>query len=64
MIRRLWDGETVDGQGRFEGAAQAAARYGDGIWTLGDPELATDVLETSTSRGSRSCRNSASRRSR
>jgi coenzyme F420-dependent glucose-6-phosphate dehydrogenase len=70
MIRRLWDGETVDGKGRFfaakqaklhtrpakppplyvsafhEGAAKAAARYGDGIWTLGDPELAADVLET------------------
>src|SRR3954451_15179833 len=62
MIRRLWAGETVDGNGGFfktkeaklhprpdrspplyisafhPGAAKLAARYGDGLWTLGDPE--------------------------
>jgi coenzyme F420-dependent glucose-6-phosphate dehydrogenase len=69
MIRRLWDGETVNGDGRFfatkqaklhtrpakppplyvsafhEGAARLAARYGDGLWTLGDPEIAKDVID-------------------
>jgi coenzyme F420-dependent glucose-6-phosphate dehydrogenase len=27
------------------GAASAAARFGDGLWCLGDPELAPDVIE-------------------
>ena len=27
-------------------AAQIAARYGDGIWTLGDPDQAPEVIET------------------
>jgi coenzyme F420-dependent glucose-6-phosphate dehydrogenase len=69
MIRALWNGETVDGSGRFfatkqaklhtlpekpppiyvsafhEGAAQAAAKYGDGLWTLADPEQAPKVIE-------------------
>jgi len=28
-----------------EGAAEAAAEYGDGLWTLGDPELAPKVID-------------------
>ena len=69
LIRRLWDGERVDHDGRFfrtkaaylhtrperppplyvsafhEGAARVAGRYGDGLWTMGDPETAPDVIE-------------------
>ncbi len=29
-----------------EGAAKVAARYADGLWTLGDPEIAPKVIET------------------
>jgi coenzyme F420-dependent glucose-6-phosphate dehydrogenase len=28
-----------------EGAAEVAARFGDGLWTLGDPESAPEVIE-------------------
>jgi coenzyme F420-dependent glucose-6-phosphate dehydrogenase len=69
MIRALWNGETVDGKGRFfatkqaklhtrpdksppiyvsafhEGAAHAAAKYGDGLWTLADPEQTPKILQ-------------------
>jgi coenzyme F420-dependent glucose-6-phosphate dehydrogenase len=69
MIRALWNGETVDGKGRFfatkqaklhtrpdksppiyvsafhEGAAHAAAKYGDGLWTLADPEQTQKILQ-------------------
>jgi coenzyme F420-dependent glucose-6-phosphate dehydrogenase len=70
MIRALWNGETVDGQGRYfstkqaklhtrpekpppiyisafyEGAAKAAAKYGDGMWTLADPERTPKLIQT------------------
>jgi len=29
-----------------EGSAKVAAKYGDGVWTLGDPEQAPKVIET------------------
>lgn len=29
-----------------EGAARVAARHADGLWTLGDPEIAPKVIET------------------
>jgi coenzyme F420-dependent glucose-6-phosphate dehydrogenase len=29
-----------------EGAAKVAAEYADGLWTLGDPEIAPKVIET------------------
>jgi coenzyme F420-dependent glucose-6-phosphate dehydrogenase len=69
MIRRLWDGETVDGEGRYfrtkraklhtrpdrppplyvsafhPAAAKVAARYGDGLWTLADPESTPRLIE-------------------
>jgi coenzyme F420-dependent glucose-6-phosphate dehydrogenase len=69
LIRRLWDGERVDHEGRFfrtkraylhtrpetppplyvsafhPGAARVAGKYGDGLWTMGDPEIAPDVIE-------------------
>jgi coenzyme F420-dependent glucose-6-phosphate dehydrogenase len=69
MIRRLWNGETVDEIGRyfaakearlhtrperppplyvsafFEHSAQVAAKHGDGLWTLGDPESAPKVID-------------------
>jgi coenzyme F420-dependent glucose-6-phosphate dehydrogenase len=75
LIRRLWDGETVDESGKHfrtkqaklhtrpakppplyvsafhEGAAKAAARYGDGLWCLGDPELAPAVIDAYRSEG-------------
>ncbi|HYZ79136.1 MAG TPA: TIGR03557 family F420-dependent LLM class oxidoreductase [Gaiellaceae bacterium] len=28
-----------------DGAAQVAARFGDGLWTLGDPDSAPDIIE-------------------
>jgi coenzyme F420-dependent glucose-6-phosphate dehydrogenase len=34
-----------------EGAARVAAKYGDGLWTLGDPEQAPVVIETYKSAG-------------
>jgi coenzyme F420-dependent glucose-6-phosphate dehydrogenase len=30
----------------YEGSAEVAAKYGDGVWTLGDPESAPKVIET------------------
>jgi coenzyme F420-dependent glucose-6-phosphate dehydrogenase len=69
MIRALWRGETLDGNGEFfgakeaklhtlpakppplyvsafhEGAAKVAAKHGDGLWTLGDPDVAADVID-------------------
>jgi coenzyme F420-dependent glucose-6-phosphate dehydrogenase len=30
----------------YEGAAEVAARHGDGVWTLGDPESAPTVIDT------------------
>jgi coenzyme F420-dependent glucose-6-phosphate dehydrogenase len=70
MIRRLWNGETIEsGSKHFptkdaklhtrppkppplyvsafhEGAAKVAAKYADGLWTLGDPEQAPQMIET------------------
>jgi coenzyme F420-dependent glucose-6-phosphate dehydrogenase len=70
LIRRLWDGERVDHDGRFfkmkraylhtrpeqppplyisafrPGAAKVAGRYGDGLWTMADPEIAPKLIET------------------
>jgi coenzyme F420-dependent glucose-6-phosphate dehydrogenase len=70
LIRRLWDGERVDHEGRFfrtkraylhtrperppplyisafhPGAARVAGRYGDGLWTMGDPDSAPKLIET------------------
>jgi coenzyme F420-dependent glucose-6-phosphate dehydrogenase len=34
-----------------EGAAKVAAEYGDGLWTLGDDEMAPQVIETYKSAG-------------
>jgi coenzyme F420-dependent glucose-6-phosphate dehydrogenase len=34
-----------------EGAAKVAAKYGDGLWTLGDPDQAPEVIETYKSAG-------------
>jgi coenzyme F420-dependent glucose-6-phosphate dehydrogenase len=34
-----------------EGAAEVAAKYADGIWCLGDPEIAPKVLDTYRSNG-------------
>jgi coenzyme F420-dependent glucose-6-phosphate dehydrogenase len=75
LIRRLWNGETVDGNGGHfstkqaklhtppteppplyvsafhPGAAEVAARYADGIWCLGDPEIAPDMIDTYKSAG-------------
>jgi coenzyme F420-dependent glucose-6-phosphate dehydrogenase len=69
LIRRLWNGETVDGNGGHfstkqaklhtppteppplyvsafhPGAAEVAAKHADGIWCLGDPEIAPDVID-------------------
>jgi coenzyme F420-dependent glucose-6-phosphate dehydrogenase len=70
IIRRLWAGETLDGNGngrfRMKGAklhtlpkspppiyvsafhpeaAKVAARHGDGLWTLADPESAPELIE-------------------
>ncbi len=69
LIRRLWDGERVDHDGRFfktrrvylhtrpekppplyisafhPGAAKVAGRYGDGLWTMADPESAPKLIE-------------------
>jgi coenzyme F420-dependent glucose-6-phosphate dehydrogenase len=69
MIRKLWAGETVNGDGRFfrtknaklhtlperlpplyvsafhPEAATLAARYGDGLWTLADPESAPHLID-------------------
>jgi coenzyme F420-dependent glucose-6-phosphate dehydrogenase len=68
LIRRLWDGERVDHDGRFfrtkraylhtrpdrppplyvsafhPGAARLAGRFGDGLWTTGDPEVAKRAI--------------------
>ncbi len=68
LVRRLWNGERVDHDGRFfrtrqaylhtrperppplyvsafhEGAARAAARFGDGLWTMGDPDTASAAI--------------------
>jgi coenzyme F420-dependent glucose-6-phosphate dehydrogenase len=70
LIRRLWDGERVDHDGRFfktkraylhtrpdqppplyisafhPGAARVAGRYGDGLWTMADPESAPELIKT------------------
>jgi coenzyme F420-dependent glucose-6-phosphate dehydrogenase len=70
LIRRLWDGERVDHEGRFfttkraylhtrpeqppplylsafhPGAAEVAGRYGDGLWTMADPESAPKLIGT------------------
>jgi coenzyme F420-dependent glucose-6-phosphate dehydrogenase len=69
LIRRLWDGERVDHDGRFfrtkraylhtrperppplyisafrPGVARLAGRYGDGLWTMPDPESAPRLIE-------------------
>jgi len=69
IVRRLWDGETVSGRGRFYAtkdlklwtraerqppiwvsafgpqAAQVAARWGDGVWTLADPDQVKKVVD-------------------
>jgi coenzyme F420-dependent glucose-6-phosphate dehydrogenase len=69
MIRELWAGATVGGEGAHfrtkgaklytlpaelpplyvsafhPGAARLAARYGDGLWTLADPERAPALIE-------------------
>lgn len=69
LIRRLWDGERVDHDGRFfatkkaylhtrpesppplyvsafhPGAAKVAGRFGDGLWTMADPETAPDLID-------------------
>ena len=68
LVRRLWDGERVDHDGRFfkakraylhtrpdrppplyvsafhPGAARLAGRFGDGLWTAGDPEVAKTTI--------------------
>ncbi len=58
-ITRLWDGETVTMDGGWfrlndaklyvsafgPQAAQVAGKYGDGLWTLGDPESAPEVID-------------------
>jgi coenzyme F420-dependent glucose-6-phosphate dehydrogenase len=68
LIRRLWDGDRVDHDGRFfrtkraylhtrpdrppplyvsafhPGAARLAGRYGDGLWTMGDPHTAKTTI--------------------
>ena len=68
LIRRLWEGERVDHDGRFfrtkraylhtrpeqpppvyisafhPGAAKVAGRYGDGLWTMADPESAPKLI--------------------
>jgi coenzyme F420-dependent glucose-6-phosphate dehydrogenase len=36
-----------------EGAAKVAAEYADGLWTLGDPEIAPKVIETYRGAGGR-----------
>jgi coenzyme F420-dependent glucose-6-phosphate dehydrogenase len=70
LIRRLWDGERVDYDGKFfrtkkaylhtrpesppplyvsafhPGAAKVAGRFGDGLWTMADPETAPDLIDT------------------
>src|SRR5581483_6818613 len=35
----------------YEGAAEVAARYADGLWTLGDPESAPNVIDAYTGAG-------------
>src|SRR4051794_9763993 len=69
LIRRLWDGERVDHQGKHFSTKQAylhtnpgrrppiyvsafgpkaaavAGRWGDGLWTLADPESAPKVID-------------------
>ena len=69
LIRRLWEGERVDHDGRFfktkraylhtrperppplyisafhPGAAKVAGRYGDGLWTMADPESAPRLID-------------------
>jgi coenzyme F420-dependent glucose-6-phosphate dehydrogenase len=69
LIRRLWDGERVDHDGRFfrteraylhtrpaqppplyvsafrPGAARVAGRYGDGLWTMPEPDRATELID-------------------
>jgi coenzyme F420-dependent glucose-6-phosphate dehydrogenase len=69
LIRRLWDGERVDHDGRFfttkraylhtrpeqppplyvsafhPGAAKVAGRYGDGLWTMPEPDRATELID-------------------
>ena len=68
LIRRLWDGERVDHNGRFfrtkraylhtrprrppplyvsafhPEAARVAGHFGDGLWTMGDPETAPKII--------------------
>ena len=67
MVRALWDGETLDGDGRHFStkraklhtraerrppiyvsafgpqAARVAGRWGDGLWTLADPETVPEI---------------------
>ena len=69
LIHRLFDGETVDHEGKYFStkkavlhtrgdrrppiyisafgpkAAAVAGRWGDGLWTLADPEMAPDMIE-------------------
>ena len=69
LIRRLWEGERVDHEGKFfrtkgaylhtrpdkppplyvsafhPGAARVAGRYGDGLWTMTDPEAAPKLVD-------------------
>ena len=69
LIRRLWDGECADHDGRFfktkraylhtrpdrppplyvsafhPGAAKVAGRYGDGLWTMADPDSGPELIE-------------------
>jgi coenzyme F420-dependent glucose-6-phosphate dehydrogenase len=69
LIRRLWEGERVDYEGRFfrtkraylhtrpdrppplwvsafrPGSAKVAGRYGDGLWTMADPDAAPELIE-------------------
>jgi coenzyme F420-dependent glucose-6-phosphate dehydrogenase len=69
MVRRLWDGETLDGQGKHFSTKQAklhtlaerkppiyvsafgpqaaavAGRWGDGLWTLADPESVPEIVD-------------------
>jgi coenzyme F420-dependent glucose-6-phosphate dehydrogenase len=69
MVRRLWDGETLDGEGKHFATKQAklhtvaerkppiyvsafgpqaaavAGRWGDGLWTLADPESVPEIVD-------------------
>jgi coenzyme F420-dependent glucose-6-phosphate dehydrogenase len=69
LLRRLWDGERVDHEGRFfrtkaaklhtlaerkppvwvsafgPQAARVAGRWGDGVWSLADPEKVPEIID-------------------